>query len=105
MDVARGPAPKTADSHDRIGGGIVDDNRSHTSEAGVVGQSNVDGDARRNTRVDSVSAILKDAVTCCRRQIVSGGYHMGKPHDGGPVGVYSKVQSMAYLSNRNEYEG
>ena len=48
---------------------------------------------------------LDNAVTRCRRQIVSGGYHMGKPHDGGPVGVYSEVQSMAYLSNRNEYEG
>ena len=79
------PSAKSADRHDLVRLGDVDDDRRHAAEARHVGQRDVDRDPRRHAGVDGVSALLQHAVPGRGGQVVPRRHHVRNAADARPV--------------------
>ena len=92
------PGAETGDREDAIVGGGIDDDRRHPREVHIFGLHHAQRDAPRDPRVDGVAARLQDPKAGLGCQVLAGGHHVARPHDGRAMGLHVVLRSLRRVS-------
>jgi hypothetical protein len=68
--------------------GAVDDDRRHAGEVHVFGLHHAQRDAAGDAGVDRIAARFQDAEARLGGEVVAGGHHVARPHDGRAMGLH-----------------
>ena len=82
------PGAETGNGDDAIGLGGIDDDRRHAREVHIFGLHHAERDAAGDTGVDRIAARLQDPKAGLGREVLAGGHHVARPHDGRAMGLH-----------------
>jgi hypothetical protein len=82
------PGAEARDRDHAILGGGIDDDRRHAGEVHVFRLHDAERDAARYAGVDGVAACLQNPQAGFGGEILAGGDHMARSHDGRAVGLH-----------------
>ena len=88
------PGAETGNREDAIVGGGIDDDRRDAREVHVFGLHHAERDAARDAGVDRVAARLQNLKAGLGGQVLAGGDHVARPHDGRAMGFHASLRCV-----------
>ena len=86
----QGPRPGMVTTRSVLGG--IDDDRRHAREVHVFGLHHAERDAAGDAGVDRIAARLQDPKAGLGREVLAGGHHVARPHDGRAMGLHAVLR-------------
>jgi hypothetical protein len=91
------PGAETRNGDDAIGVGRVDDDRRDAREVHIFGLHHAERDAACDAGVDRIAARLQNAEAGLGREVLAGGHHVARPHDGRTMGLHGSSVGKASM--------
>jgi hypothetical protein len=91
------PRTQAGDGDHAVLGGAVNDDRRHAGEVHVFGLHHAERDAAGDAGVDRVAARLENAEARLGGEVVAGGHHVARPHDGRAMGLHVVLAGPGFV--------